>query len=123
MKKIFLFLLPIIFSCSLFKNGKKSIRCIENEKFKKEFFIRINIVEQNLSLRQDSTFRNALIFISNYAPVSFYETVNYARIYHSNVLEKDKKIWLEWYEENKCHNIQLKEKHLIPEQYKEFFEY
>ena len=123
MKKILLILLPIIFSGSSCKSGKNSIACIENNKFKEEFFMRINIVEQNLSLNQDSLFRSSLIFLSNYAPVSFYETMNYARIYPLQAFEKDKKIWIKWYEDNKCKNLQLKENYLIPEQYKEFFEY
>jgi len=122
-KKLFLILLPIIFSCSPFRSGNKNIGCIENDKFKEEFFIRINIVEQNLSLKQDSLFRNSLIFLSNYAPVSFYETMNYARIYPPQALERDKKVWIKWYEDNKCKNIQLKKNYPIPEQYKEFFEY
>ena len=122
MKKIFLVFLPIIFSCSLINNGNMSKGCIENLKFKKEFFIRINIVDQNLSLKQDSLFRNSLIFLSNYAPVSFYETMNYARIYPPQALEIDKKVWIKWYEDNKCKNIKLKKSHPIPEQYKEFFE-
>ena len=122
MRIIFVILLPIIFSCSYFQNFTKRNDCIENKKFKKDFFSQIEIVEHNLFLRQDSTFRQSLIFISNYAPVSFYETINYARIYPPQALERDKIIWLKWYEENKCKNIQLKKSHPIPEQYKEFFE-
>jgi hypothetical protein len=122
MKNILLLLLPIIFSVSSCKIGKSSIDCIENNKFKKEFFMRINLVEQNLPLNQDSLFRSSLIFLSNYAPVSFYETVNYARIYPPQAFEKDKKLWIKWYEDNKCKNIQLKKNYPIPEQYKEFFE-
>ena len=99
------------------------MHCIENDKFKEEFFRRINIVEQNLPLNQDSLFRSSLIFLSNYAPVSFYETINYARIYPLKALERDKKVWIKWYEDNKCKNLQLKENYPIPEQYQEFFEY
>jgi len=121
MKKILLILLPIIFSGSSCKSGKNSIHCIENKKFKKEFFMRINIVEQNL--HQDSLFQSSLIFLSNYAPVSFYEMMNYARIYPLHALERDKKVWIIWYEDNKCKNLKLKESYPIPEQYKEFFEY
>lgn len=108
-----------IMSCSTLSKEKDS--CHENKRFKKEFFKRINYVEKNIYSYQDSAYRSSLIFISNYAPVSFYETVNYARLYPPQALRKDKKIWLEWYGVNKCNNIQLKEKYPIPEQYKEFF--
>ena len=121
MKKIFIILLTFIMSCSI--SSRKKTTCTENKIFKNEFFNRINYVEKNIYSHQDSVFKNSLIFISNYAPVSFYETMNYARIYHSNVLEKDKLIWIKWYENNKCKNIQLKRNYPIPEQYKEFFEY
>jgi hypothetical protein len=123
MKNILLILLLTIFYYSSCKSGKNSMHCIENDKFKKEFFRRINIVEQNLSLNQDSLFRSSLIFLSNYAPVSFYETMNYARIYPPQALERDKKVWIKWYEDNKCNNLQLKENYPIPEQYQEFFKY
>ena len=123
MRKIISIFISVIFiSCSTLKNGKQSAGCIENDKFKKEFFARINLVEQNLSLNQDSLFRSSLIFISNYAPVSFYETMNYARVYPPQAFEKDKQVWIKWYEDNKCKNVQLKESYPIPEQYKEFFE-
>lgn len=124
MKKITSIFISVVFiSCSTLKNDKQSMECIENDEFKKEFFNRINIVEQNLSLKQDSLFRSSLIFLSNYAPVSFYETMNYARVYPPQAFERDRKVWIKWYEENKCKNIQLKESYPIPEQYKEFFEY
>jgi hypothetical protein len=122
MKTISMILLPVALCCSSCRNGKDGMHCAENEKFKKEFFIRINIVEQKLYLHQDSLFQSSLIFLSNYAPVSFYETVNYARIYPPHAFERDKKVWIKWYEENKCNNIQLKDKYPIPEQYQEFYQ-
>lgn len=121
MKKLLLLIMPLIISCTMVRRDKQ--KCTENKKFKKEFFKRINLIEDNLSLRQDSSFKNSLIFISNYAPVSFYETMNYARIYPPQALVRDKEIWLKWYEKNKCTNIQLKKDYPVPEQYKEFFEY
>jgi hypothetical protein len=123
MKNIVSIILLIIFYCSSCKSGKNSRGCIENDKFKEEFFRRITIVEQNLPLNQDSLFRSSLIFLSNYAPVSFYETMNYARIYSPQAFERDKNVWIKWYEDNKCKNLQLKENYPIPEQYQEFFEY
>jgi hypothetical protein len=121
MKKILILLLPIMISCSAL--GLKQFDCIENRKFKKEFLKKINYIESHIFSYQDSTFRNSLIFISNYAPVSFNETMNYARIYPPKAMEKDKIVWLKWYEENKCKNIQLKKSYPIPEQYKEILEY
>lgn len=120
MKKVLIILLIFIMSCST--SSRKKTTCTENKIFRNEFFDRISYIKKNIFSHQDSSFKNSLIFISNYAPVSFYETMNYARIYPPQAFKKDKKNWLEWYEENKCNNIQLKEKHLIPEQYKEFFE-
>ena len=123
MKKIFLILLPIIFSCSLFKSGNKNIGCIENDKFKKEFFIQVEYVKKNISVSQNKKFIESLIFIANYAPVTFEEMMNYGRTYGIKTLEKDEKEWLKWYQENKCKNIQLKNNYPVPEQYKEFFNY
>lgn len=119
MRIIILIPFSLFFSCVISKKNN----CTENKKFEIEYFKKINYVETHMFSHQDSTFRNSLIFISNYAPVSFYETMNYARIYPPQALEKDKREWLKWYEENKCTNIQLKDKYLIPERYKEFFEY
>jgi hypothetical protein len=123
MKKTYLILIPFILSCSFLKMNKKNNECVENFKFKKEFFKNIAYIENNILIQQDSTFRSSLIFISNYAQVSFHEMMNYSRTYPIAMLAKDKKDWLKWYEENKCTNIQLKDKYSIPERYKEFFEY
>lgn len=71
-----------------------------------------------INLSQDSTFRKSVIFISNYAPVSVENIMNYARIYPTGVFKEDLKNWLQWYEENKCKNIQFKSSYIIPHVYK-----
>lgn len=120
MKIELIILITLSFSCTtLIRNHAN---CIESKIFKEKFFNTIEYIEENIFTKQDSSFKKALIFISNYAPVSFHETVNYARIYPKKVLERDKLIWLEWYEKNKCNNIQLKKYYPIPDKYKEFFE-
>lgn len=121
MKKTLIILLPILISCTILSKNKTG--CIENEKFKREFFNQIKYIENNISTRQDSLFKNSLIFISNYTKVSFQHMMNYSRTYPTGIFKKDKEIWMKWYEENKCNNIQLKKSYPIPEQYKEFFEY
>jgi hypothetical protein len=35
--------------------------------------------------------------------------LNYAHIYPGSTFESDKIVWMKWYEENKCNNIQFKD--------------
>ncbi len=124
MKKIIIAMIfPFIVSCSLSKMSGLSTRCRENKKFKKTFFDKIDYIGANIYGRSpDSTFISTLIFISNYAPVSFYKMRHYVISYTPDVFQNDKKVWLRWYEENKCKNIKLKNSHPIPYQYKSFFD-
>lgn len=117
MKKILIFTIPIIFSCNTTKLNK--VDCNENEKFKERFFYHIQYIKNNISVLQDAKFRESIIFISNYAPVSLNEIMNYSRTYPVGVFEEDKIKWLKWYEENKCTNIQLKASHTVPDVYKD----
>lgn len=122
MKKLLLIFVLYFISCSVFKSGKSGKDCLENEKFKKKFFAQIANIKNNISLSQDKTFLNSLIFISNYAPVSFEEMMNYGRTYTIKTLEKDEPKWIEWYQQNKCNNIQLKKNYTVPEKYLIYFE-
>lgn len=58
---------------------------------------------------QDESFHNSLKFIAKYSVVSFESMTNYAGTYPNGIFEKDEKIWLEWYQNNKCGNLELKE--------------
>ena len=51
----------------------------------------------------------SLKFIGKYTDVSFESMSNYARTYPVGIFFEDKKVWLKWYEDNKCKNIQFKE--------------
>lgn len=121
MKSTIIILLPFIISCSVMSKHKNE--CIENTKFKEEFFNHIKYIENNISVNQDSSFISSVIFISNYTKVSFEHMMNYNRSYPIGIFKKDKEVWLKWYEDNKCKNIQLKKSYPIPERYKEIFEY
>ena len=78
------------------------------DQFKKEFYKNINVVDSLIYKNQNDQFNKSLLFISKYTNVSFESRLNYARLYPNGIYEKDRKGWLEWYEKNKCNNIQLK---------------
>lgn len=117
MKKILILIIPILISCKAFNLNKSD--CNENIKFKEMFFYHIDYVKNNIAISQDSKFRESIIFISNYAPVSLNRIMNYSRTYPIGIFERDRIKWLEWYEENKCKNIQFKSTYIIPEVYKD----
>ena len=97
-------------SCSTLDKNKSEVDlCNENLNFKKVFFENIQNVETKVTMEQDESFHKSLKFISKYSKVSFEKMLNYARIYPFVTFESDKKIWLKWYEENKCKNIHFKD--------------
>lgn len=101
-------ILLLLFSCSSTKTFQANDNCIENEEFKKYFFLNIENIENNIVKTQDKSFKNSLIFLSKYVHVSFESTLNYANIYPVDTFKKDKENWLKWYELNKCNNIKIK---------------
>lgn len=105
-------LLFLLFSCVTKNNDLKyqntNLNCNENKTFKKEFYKNINVVDSLIYKNQNDQFNKSLLFISKYTNVSFESRLNYARLYPNGIYEKDRKGWLEWYEKNKCNNIQLK---------------
>ncbi|ALM50358.1 hypothetical protein AMR72_16595 [Flavobacterium psychrophilum] len=115
MKKILFILILIQISCKPSDLGRNN--CNENLKFKEAFFHHIRYIDNNITVLQDSTFIKSVIFISNYAPVSTDELMNYSRTYPTGIFQQDRKKWVEWYDENKCKNIQFKETYVIPEAY------
>jgi len=92
--------------------------CNENEKFKERFFYHVQYFDKNISVAQDAKFIESVIFVSNYAPVSLNQIMNYSRSYPIGVYEQDKIKRIEWYDANKCENIQLKTEYDVPEVYK-----
>lgn len=107
--------ISILISCNA-SNVNKS-ECNENTKFKEIFFHHVENIEKNIGVLQGAKFRESVIFVSNYAPVSVNELMNYSRNYPIGIFEKDRIKWTQWYEENKCRNIQLKHKLMLPEAY------
>ncbi|PKH50939.1 hypothetical protein CXF68_09695 [Tenacibaculum sp. Bg11-29] len=99
----------LTFSCSSSKQSLKKTSCNENLNFKKAFFENVENVENLIDKNQNESFRNSLNFIGKYTKVSFESMTNYAGTYPIGIFEKDKKEWLEWYEKNKCMNIEFKE--------------
>lgn len=119
-------LLFLFFLCSCSSNHKQAIvsnHCNENEEFKKVFFSHLQVVDEYMHLvnpkvlnidelqrlvTQEKTknFNISLKFISKYTHVS-YESISHSR-YPFGVYEEDKSVWLKWYEDNKCNNIQFK---------------
>jgi hypothetical protein len=111
-----IFILFIFISCKAVKPEKI---CHENLQFKQVFFSHIEIIDKNITISQDEKFRESVIFISNYAPISVEQIMNYSRSYPLGIYKIDRKKWFEWYEENKCFNIQFKDLNSIPEVYQE----
>ncbi|MEX0995628.1 MAG: hypothetical protein WDZ45_01110 [Flavobacteriaceae bacterium] len=109
-----------ILSCKSAGDTKDGNNCVENTEFKEKFFYHFNYIENNISVLQDSKFKESVIFISNYAPVSTNNIMNYSRTYPIGIFEKDRIKILEWYEENKCNNIQFKSTYIIPDAYKDY---
>jgi len=108
MKKVYFTITLIVsMSCSSPK-PTTTVICNENLIFKKAFFEEIDNVEKLITTSQGRSFRYSLLFISKYAKVSFDDMLNYNNLYPLGSLEKDKKVWLNWYEKNKCSNIQFK---------------
>lgn len=99
-------LILLCVSCSSLK-VPISKGCIENEKFKENFFLSINRVEKYmLGTGDKKSFQTSLKFIANYNHVSYDKMLNYNNSYPSyEDYEKDKSEWLIWYEKNKCSNI------------------
>ncbi|GGP06743.1 hypothetical protein GCM10010992_27840 [Cloacibacterium rupense] len=105
-------LLFFLFSCVVKNNNVKSqnknLNCNENKIFKKEFYRNINIIDSLIYKKQDEHFKKSLLFISKYSHVSFESMANYARIYPGGIYKEDRIRWIEWYERNKCNDIQFK---------------
>ncbi len=115
MKNIFsILVLLLLMSCAnsvkkgnnVYVNGD----CIENLDFKKEYFYHIKIIDSLVEKSQNKQFTKSLLFVSKYAHVSAESMLNYANTYPMGVYEDDRKGWIEWYEKNKCNNIQFKKK-------------
>ena len=117
--RVYIVWLLLCLSCSsLKKSDAFQNHCNENLNFKERFFYHIGNIDNNISVAQDAKFIESVIFISNYAPVSLDQIMNYSRTYPIGVYEKDRLNWFNWYEENKCKNIQFKSSYVIPEVYK-----
>lgn len=113
MKNIFsILVLLILMNCAnsvkkrnnLYVNGD----CIENLDFKKEYFYHIKMIDSLVEKSQNKQFTKSLLFVSKYAHVSAESMLNYANTYPMGIYEDDRKGWIEWYEKNKCNNIQFK---------------
>lgn len=87
----------------------KNVNCKENLKFKEKFFSNIKIVDSLHFRNQNKQFSKSLSFISKYSHVTFESKTNYTGLYPEFQYKHDRKIWIDWYEKNKCTNIQLKE--------------
>lgn len=106
-------------SCKSINSTQNEVNCDENRAFKEVFFYHIHYIDKNISVAQDAKFRESVTFISNYAPVSLERIMNYAMTYPLDIYEQDRIKWIEWYQANKCKNIQIKTDSIIPEVYKD----
>ncbi|MEP6262489.1 MAG: hypothetical protein ABJ092_12990 [Gillisia sp.] len=108
MKKILLILTFLILGCSVWQ-GQPTADCDENPEFKRIYFDHLSTIHKYQEGEgQKPDVENSLRFVSRYAPVSFESRLNYAGVYPPDVYKKDRAGWLEWYEVNKCKNLQIK---------------
>ncbi|MDN3693298.1 hypothetical protein QWZ06_13885 [Chryseobacterium tructae] len=116
MKHIFSIIMSLLLiNCanSVKKSNNVSVNgnCVENLDFKEDYFKNIETVQNYIYRQGDPQKANqSLKFIAKYSKVSFEDMANYARAYPLGIYEKDYPIWLDWYEKNKCSNIQFKKK-------------
>jgi hypothetical protein len=97
----------LLISCK----GTTVNNCNENLDFKKVFMDNITNVENyTLGNETDKTkFNSGIIFLSKYTSLSYEKILNYSFEYVDiNAFHKDKVVWLKWYNDNKCSNIQFK---------------
>lgn len=102
---MFLLLLFMMVAC---KSKMDLPYCHENEEFKKIFFTEINVIDVFINgdgNRED--YIEALNFIASYSQVNFESMYNYATSYPYGIYLEDRKQWLQWYEDNKCNNLQI----------------
>jgi len=113
-----------VISCSPSRqiDSVKSL-CDENLAFKKIFFNNVQNIDSAMTKQFDNidevdsywtdkrikSFQRSLKFISNYSKVSFESMLNYNQSYPYGIFEEDRKKWINWYEDNKCRNIQFKD--------------
>jgi len=86
----------------------KTVGCKENPEFKEKFSESVKFIDTLINSVQGRKFREALNFISKYTHVTSESMLNYAGKYTAGAYREDRKIWLDWYEKNKCTNIQFK---------------
>ncbi|HBH48077.1 MAG TPA: hypothetical protein DDX98_05525 [Bacteroidales bacterium] len=91
--------------------------CKENGEFKKNFFECIDNIETynyviNTTLENRVTTKmyiSSLKDLSQYCEVDFTLIMNYTQKYNSReVYEKEKQVWLDWYNDNRCNNLKWK---------------
>jgi hypothetical protein len=105
---IAVFLINCTSKTNTYNNIALNSECVENLKFKKEYFNSVKVVDSLIYKDQNSQFKKSLLFISKYSYVSFESMANYGRLYPGGNYKEDRKGWIDWYEKNKCNNIQFK---------------
>lgn len=122
---VYFFMLVLFFSCSTIN---KASHCKENISFKKDFFSSIDIIEEFTRKRIDSSelnipklnvidfpnfkklknkreYTEAIYFLNDYVTISD-SILNYFFEYSDlDMFYRDKKNWLNWYEENRCKKL------------------
>ena len=103
----------VLLCATLFLNctSSKVQNCNENFAFKKAFYRNIEQVENYVVGNGNRLeFKKSLEFLSKYVRVSNEKMLNYDNSYTTIAdFKQDKKDWLDWYEKNRCNNLQLKD--------------
>lgn len=115
-------------SCANKKSSQmnKNIICNENDFFKELFFKHLNYLDSYYESsgivvyntddsfeekirkldKENSDYYNALSFFSKFPGIDYKYIGTYTGRIPYKIYLNEKKIWLEWYEKNKCNNIQ-----------------
>jgi len=87
---------------SYYKNKSKSIKIAEDTN--------LNFQEKLEKLDEiKSNYYVALDFFSKYSKISYNYTGNYTNEIPYNIYKKEREAWIDWYNKNKCNNLQLDE--------------
>ncbi|PCJ92263.1 MAG: hypothetical protein COA50_15645 [Flavobacteriaceae bacterium] len=132
-KHIIYFIILTFLNCASSKDlNTKNNNCSENMSFKKEFYKKLAFLDsyyENQSknttiIDSNETFQNtmdrlnktksdyekSLSFFSKHPKISYQYMGSYSGEIPYNLYLDEKKVWMGWYEENRCKNIQLKGK-------------
>jgi hypothetical protein len=128
MKSKFLIIVLIVISISCSGKVFNTVSCVENKDFKKEWKKNIEFLDnyyamrENISVYEEATrnysiteiseendrYFSSLEFVSKYVTINYVYKTSFSGSIPYRIYFEEKENWNEWYEKNKCSDIQLK---------------